>query len=319
MGKITDALKKITEKQEEMKQTQNIPIAKKVSKQGKTIFTNPNPSVNDNRLSLPKEAIENIKPAKLFIAKTTDDSGIDPRVVTYFDYSSPISEQYRSLRTNIKSCLRNGTQSGKIGISKTSNSPKIITVTSSLHAEGKTLTCVNLAIALAKELDSKVLLIDADLRNGTIHDVLNVNNKPGLSNILTHDYDYSVAFHPTQVRNLFVIPRGDTPYNPSELLGSNRMRLILEELKSESLTYVIIDTPPVMLFADAGIVSAETDGVVFAVQAQRTQNSVVKKAKDTLAQANANILGFVLTQTDYCTPGVYEYYRYRYHVNNKKS
>jgi capsular exopolysaccharide synthesis family protein len=161
-------------------------------------------------------------------------------------------------------------------------------------------------------------LIDCDLRKGSVHQLLNLNCEPGLSEVLTKDLEWPVALCPTRLKNLFVIPRGKTPSNPSELLGSRKMRKILEKLKAESFDYVIIDTPPLLPFTDARLLGVQTEGVIVVVQAQRTKAGVVKRAKDFLGQAHNKFLGFVLTQVDHYTPDFYGYYYYYYHHKNNQ-
>ena len=315
MGKINDALKKIEEERSKIK--------KSINKES-TLETEQNNGSSefqkfDEDISITKtsDKIKSIPKLKILnILKPDDSSGVDPRVVTYYDYSSPISEQYRMLRSNVKSYFKNRTKTAKITMSKPSSGPKIFTISSSLKGEGKTVTSVNLAIALAKDLDTKVLLIDADLRNGCVHKLLNVNNKPGLSDILTNKYDYSVGVHPTQIRNLYVIPRGETQEHPSELLGSKKMNMILEQIKNESLDYVIIDTPPVVHFTDASIIGAKTSGILFVVQSQKTQTQVINRARDVMNRTHTKLLGFVLTQTEHYVDNFYGDYNYNGKTKN---
>lgn len=309
MGKINDALKKVNverskEKQILKKQSELETYKDNISGEFK-LFDNDTSTTETNK----KE--QNRSKCKIFnISKTNDSSGIDPRVVAYYDYTSHISEQYRMLRSNIKAYFKSKAKTTKISMGKPSSGPKIFTISSGLKGEGKTVTSINLAIALAKDLNTKVLLIDADIRNGIVHKLLNINNKPGLSDILTNKYDYSVGVHPTQIRNLYVIPRGELVEQPSELLGSRKMNIVLEQIKNESLDYVIIDTPPVVSFTDATIIGAKTSGMLFVVQAQKTQVQIIKRAKDVMNRTHTKLLGFVLTQSEDCIEHFYGYYNY---------
>ena len=219
-------------------------------------------------------------------------------MVTYFDSSAPISEQYRILRTNIQT--------------KSSKNAKVFLISSSFHGEGKTITAINLAIALAKDLDKKVLLADCDLRGGKVHKLLNLNLNPGLSEVLADGAATRAISQNSKISNLTVITRGEIPSNPSELLGSKRMRRLIEELRS-GYDYIILDSPPSIPIADAGILGAQTDGVLLVVQAQKTQAHTVRHAQELFSQARAKIIGFVLTQVDYYVPGYYSYY---YHYKN---
>ncbi len=348
MGKISDALKKIQAERERERKLQQKKLIDEVvvqdddkdtrqstahSGKADTVFRR-TPSISVDTPLADKPASYKEVPSTIFnrllpflgmgpgtyIARAKDSSGIDPRIVTYYDYSSTIAEQYRTLRTNLKShILTRVKSSSRIASNRSLTEPKFITVTSSFNGEGKSVTCVNLAVALAKDLDSKVLIIDADLRNGSVHKLLNIDSTPGLSDVLLKDLDYSVALHSTLIKNLFVIPSGKTPPNPAELLGSKKMRLILEELRSEPVSYILIDTPPVLPFADAGILATNTDGVLLVVQAYRTNARAVQKARELLEHAHSKLLGFVLTQSDFYDSGYYDYYyqySYRYGKDN---
>ena len=267
-----------------------------------------------------EEAMKRFKIGTYFIAKAKDASGIDPRLVTYHDYHSPVAEQYRILRTNVKSRLFKNNGASKTHTLKSAKLAQIFTVSSSLHSEGKTVTSINLSIALAKDLEARVLLIDCDLRNGQVHKLLNLNEGPGLSEALTSSDDHQFSIHKTNLENLFVIPRGQIPQNPSELLGSKRMRLLLEKLKTELFSYIILDTPPVIPFTDAGVLSAQTEGVILVVQAHRTKSELVQKTKELLEHSRSKLLGFILTQADYYVPNMYGYYHYyRYRDNGSKN
>ena len=320
MGKISEALKKVQDEREKKAKVRVKEMEEKIAKikEQEGVFDENKKKV-PSRLTL-KDKIESIKTSEYYIAKPSADSVIDPRIITHFDYMSPVSEQYRILRTNLKSYLLKGAKSKNLNSVKPVSSPRIISVTSSLHSEGKSVTCVNLAVSLAKDLESKVVIIDCDLRKGSIHELLGISSVPGMAEILASDYDYTVALHPTKIDNLFVIPRGVPPKNPAELLDSKKMKLILEQLRAESISYVIIDTPPVITFTDASIVCSKTDATALVVQAHRTQEAVVKKAKNLIQQAHGKFLGFILTQTDYYIPDLYSYYYYyRYRASGKKS
>lgn len=262
MSRISEALSKAGEEKKEQKK--------------ETVF-----SVQPSRTQkLPLE--ERLK-NRIYIAKSTDDSGIDPRVVTYFDPTAVISEQYRGLRTNLL-------------LNNLSKSLKTIAVCSSFQGEGKTVTAVNLAISMASGLDRTVLLVDCDLRGGIVHQLLALNPTIGLSDVLANGTAFESAFCKTRINNLTVLPRGGIPRNPSELLSSKKMRRLLEELRAK-FDYIILDSSPVMPLTDACILSSQVDGVIFIVQAHKTQRRVVKEARNMLEHVHAKILGFVLTQT----------------------
>ena len=218
------------------------------------------------------------------VASILDGSGIDSSVVTYHNPGSGIAEQYRSLRTNIL-------------LNNLSKPLKTLAICSSLEGEGKTTTAVNLAITMTGDLERSVLLVDCDLRAGTIHELLAVKSTAGLSDILAKGVETESVLCQTGIPNLTVLPRGEIPRNPSELLSSRKMRSVLDELKSK-FDYVILDSPPIMPLTDACVISSQADGVIFIVQAHRTPRRVVKQAKNMLEHVHARLLGFILTQAE---------------------
>lgn len=271
MSRITDALKKAAEeKKAEKREIASPEEPLKVHKPA-------------HKLPL-EERLKN----RIYIAKATDDSGIDPRIVTYFDPQAAISEQYRILRTNIQA-------------NNLSKSLKTIAVSSTFHGEGKTITAVNLAVTMAQGLDKSVLLVDCDLRGGMIHQLLAINPAQGLSDILLNGAALEPVFYKSRINNLTILPRGNTPHNPSELLGSKKMRRLLEELKAK-FDYIILDSPPIMPLTDACVLGSLVDGVLFVVQARRTARQVVQQAQNLLNHIHAKILGFVLTQVEQRAP-----------------
>lgn len=273
MSRITDALQKAAKENQIQKAAKESQIQKK-----EIAFSEKPPTVRKPPL---EERLKN----RIYIAKATDDSGIDPRIVTYFDPKAAISEQYRILRTNIQS-------------NNLPRSLKTIVTSSALHGEGKTITAVNLAVTMAHDLDKTVLLVDCDLRGGIVHQLLAINPALGLSDILVNDTHLEAAFYRTRINNLTVLPRGDIPHNPSELLGSKKMRRLLEQLKSK-FDYIILDSPPIIPLTDACVLSSQSDGVIFIIQAHRTPRQVVEQAQNALKHIHAKILGFVLTQVEH--------------------
>jgi len=241
------------------------------------------------------DKVNHIKTRESFIVKKIKESRVDPRLVVYFDPKAVISEQYKTLRTNILSLNHE-------------KAPKAIVITSAIHSEGKTITALNLALAMAQSANKpKVLLIDGDMRRGKIARYLGVENEAGLSNILQDKVPAADAMFHIDVDNLTFISAGSVPEHPSELLASEDMRLFIAKMRKE-FDYVIVDTPPVISVTDAGIVGSITDGVVMVVQAGRTQRGMVKRGLELLHQAHAKLLGQVLTNIEYHLPE----YIYRY-------
>jgi capsular exopolysaccharide synthesis family protein len=230
-----------------------------------------------------------------FIAKKTVDSKIDPRIVSFYEPKSPVAEQYRVLRTNLQA----------ISSSKTL---KTLTITSSIHGEGKTITAINLAISMAHDLGKKsILLVDADLRRARISNYLGFKSEVGLADIINNGTNIDEGLIKIGIDNLTILPAGKIPHNPAELLGSAKMKNLINLLKTK-YDYIIFDTPPVIPVTDAGLLGAQTDGVIMVVQAERTQKGVVEHGESLLKQAQAKILGYILTNIQYHIPA----YIYRY-------
>lgn len=316
MGKISDALKKVMAEREVKREREKEHVLEHIQKT--TLSGTAKNDIKEHKTDMVKKKRKKLTleeklelKESLTVVKAKDTSGVDPHIVMYNGTISPIADQYRMLRTNIKSYLKKHAASPRLAMTNPI-ATAIFTFTSALHNEGKTLTSANCAVALAQDLEAKVLLIDGDLRKGSLHTLFNVPNEIGLSDLLANDFDYSVALTQTPVENLFLIPRGKTPRNPSELIGSRKMRFILEHLKEEPFTYVIIDTPPLTPFSDAAVMGVHTDGVILVVQANRTQREVIRKAKEFLEQTHNKLLGFVLNQVDHYASDMYGYYHYYY-------
>jgi capsular exopolysaccharide synthesis family protein len=184
--------------------------------------------------------------------------------------------------------------------------PKILLFTSGMHGEGKTVTAVNTAAALA-QMGVRVLVIDADLRCSACHTVLGVDNKAGLAEVLAGRREPADVIRPTVSEDLFLLSSGSVPGNPAELIGSKHMRTVLEALQ-EQYDYVLIDSPPVLLASDAMLLSTMVDGVVLVANAQRKPRQVVRDARTRLTCARARILGVVLNQLPMRSRD-YAYYR----------
>ena len=195
--------------------------------------------------------------------------------------SSMYKEAIRSVRTNIQFS----------GIDKKN---KIISITSTKPAEGKSTVIYNLAKSFAESGD-RVILLDCDLRKPTIPIISGVDNNIGLTNYLTGKVDYSriINTDPDQ-ENFDMIFTGPIPPNPAEILASTAYKNLVNQL-ADIYDYVFIDTPPVGLFTDASIVSTLCDGVIFAIKASDTKREDISQALGNLEKVNAHILGTVLT------------------------
>ena len=215
-------------------------------------------------------------------------------IISYNDPKSVISEQYRAIRTNIE-------------YSNVDQNTKTILVTSSDKNEGKTTTVSNLAVSFAN-LNKKVLLIDCDLRNASIHKMFRLNNIYGLTDILAKDRAVDKCIQETELKNLYVLTAGAIPPNPAEILSSDKMKNLIENLKNV-YDYIFIDTPPIGLVTDAGVLSSFTDGVVLVVKSESVEKKYLEETKKKLDAVDARILGAILNsykseQKDY------DYYSY---------
>jgi succinoglycan biosynthesis transport protein ExoP len=217
-------------------------------------------------------------------------------LITYGHPKSMLSEAYRSIRTSIL-------------LSSPEKPPKMIAVTSPNPGEGKTTTVTNTAIALS-QTGAQVLIIDADMRKPRVHKIFNHENGTGLSTFLSGHGDLESIIKKSEVPNLFYIPVGPIPPNPSELLGSNLFKKMLETLEAR-FDHILVDSPPVLGFADAIVLSSSVNGVILTVLGGKTPRWALQRAKEALQQTNTKILGVVINRVD-IRRSDYGYY-YHYH------
>jgi protein-tyrosine kinase len=220
---------------------------------------------------------------------------MDSRILSQESANSKCGEEFKLLRTNIKTYFlkQKINQLNEDSSLSDLNSTKIITLTSASYLEEKTLTAANLASVLSMDINSNVLFIDADLRKTGIHDLFSGPDSPGLSDILCDKISFFETIQPTKLERLFYIPHGKETSTPSEILGSKNMQHLLQAIKKEHFSYVIVDAPPVLSYTDAGILGAITEGIVFVVQSEKTKSTDIKKSLSLLKHAYANIIGFV--------------------------
>lgn len=215
---------------------------------------------------------------------------------------SPIAEAYRTLRTNIQ-------------FTSFDDKLKVILVTSSGPSEGKTTTAGNLALSFS-QTGKKVLVIDCDLRKPSVHKKFQISNTAGLSNILVGENEFADTVNKYS-DNLWIIPSGTIPPNPSEMLMSKKFKNFIDEMR-EKFDYIIIDTPPVIAVTDAQILSTEADGCILVVSSGEAQREAVQKSRELLENVNAKILGVVLNKMDLKSRGSYGYYYYYGEEDKKK-
>lgn len=209
---------------------------------------------------------------------------------------SVITDAYRSVRTALL-------------FSQAEKPPQVILLTSPAPGEGKTVTTLNLAIALAQD-GHKVLVIDGDLRRGVCHARLGITNHRGLSNVLAGNLTLEEVLHATPISGLSLLSRGICPPNPTDLLGSQKMRTLLTGLR-DAYDFILIDSPPAIAVSDAAVLSVICDGVLLVFHGQKTTRAAARQAMDRLDAVRAPFLGVVLNGVDLDNPE-YAYYRYYY-------
>lgn len=212
-----------------------------------------------------------------------------------------VREAYNAARTNIIYSL-----GGERGCKK-------VLVTSASPSEGKTTTCLNIAITFA-QTEAKVLIIDADLRKPRIHRHLSIERENGLSDYLCGLISLDQTIKHCEKQNLDCITSGQIPPRPAELLSSTEMEKLLDEL-SDKYDYIFIDTPPVTVVTEAAAMAKYVSGVILVVRQNNTIHESIKRAKSNLELANAHFMGYILNDVDAqsYSNGPYNKYGYRSH------
>lgn len=223
---------------------------------------------------------------------------IEARLITHLDPKSPVSEAYRTLRTNLQ-------------FSRIEKSVKTVLITSSGPKEGKSTTSANLAIAIAQS-GKRVVLIDADLRRPVVHSIFGLEKEDGITNYLMNDISYEGMIKKSIIDNLFIIPSGVLPPNPSELLSSQKMEELINKLKND-FDMIIYDTPPIIAVTDAAILGTKVDGCILVVNSGKTNYDAVIRAKSLMENVGARMLGAILNNVE--VGGMYGSYYYYYYQN----
>ena len=244
----------------------------------------------ESRAKLPKKANKTA-----WVKYELDE--MDPNLITFHQPQSVEAEQFKKLRSKILFPPE--------GIQP----PKSILVTSATPREGKSFISANLAVCIAQNIDDHVLLIDCDLRNPTIHSILGYDKVPGLSEYLAKDVSLSSLILETAIDKLSILPGGSPPENPSELLSSEKMSLLIKELgKKYKDLYILIDSPPANLTAETKAISKLVDGILIVVKYGRTSHKLVEALIKTTEKDK--ILGVVANCFDFQKTAYYHYAKY---------
>ena len=214
---------------------------------------------------------------------------------------SIVSESYRTIRTSLL-------------FTQPEKPPQVVLLTSPSPGEGKTITSLNLAIALAHDGYS-VLLVDGDMRRGCCHTRLGLPHNNGLSNVLTGHIALEEGIQETSVGGLSLLSRGISPPNPTELLGSPKMREVLQKLR-RGFKFILIDSPPVITLTDATVLSVMTDGVILVFDGQATSTASAQRAVECLDRVRANLLGVVLNGVNLNNPHYSHYRAYSFYCRS---
>lgn len=206
-------------------------------------------------------------------------------------------ESYRVMRTNVR-------------FASVDNPMTCLMVTSTIPGEGKSVTATNLAVAMALDGYS-VILVDSDLRRPSLHTKFDVQMRPGLTNVLVGHTPLEEALHETGIHGLRLLTAGPLPPNPPEILNSKAMQQLLRDLR-EQADLVVLDTPPLLATADAQVLSAHVDGLLYVMQFGAVKKTAVRHAAELIRQTRANVLGVVFNKIDLTSrrDEYYGYYRY---------
>jgi len=222
--------------------------------------------------------------------------GVPLRLVTETDPRSAASEAFRALRTNIQFA----------GLDHPCRS---IVITSASAGEGKTTTVANFGLVAAQG-GARVCLVDSDLRRPALHRLFGLENTYGLTTALVEDVPFEKACRASRIPNLFVLTSGPPAPNPAELVGSKRMKDLLEGAYS-TFDLIICDSPPVVSVADGVALAAQCDGVLLVVRSGKIANEVARRAAEQIDAVKGRILGVILNHVDFRRDGYYyPYYRY---------
>ena len=252
----------------------------------------------DNTINTPDDLERYFKVPFLGVVSTFKADTASGEIIVHSMPKSNVAEGFRTIRTNLL-------------FSSPDIEKKHILITSALPRDGKSLQSANIAVSFA-QMGKKVLLIDADMRKARVHEIFGLKRSPGLSEYLAGNESRPQS---TEITGLEVFTAGRSCPNPSELLGSKRMKELLESEKAkDDFDMIIIDSPPILSVADAAILSAVTDGVILVVNAGTTPKPAIQRAIQQLSDVEAKLIGCVLNNMDFEK----ESYYYSHYYGHKK-
>jgi exopolysaccharide/PEP-CTERM locus tyrosine autokinase len=235
-----------------------------------------------------------VEPEDEVQSSVPEDSVLDNKLVSVFASSSMVTEQFRRLRTHIF----------KPGVE---NAPKIIMVASAMQGEGKSFVAVNLASIISLELHSHALLVDCDLRNPSITRWFGLQEKKGLSDYLIGEAEIQDLLVKTQIDKLSVLSGGSIQGNPVELIGSNKMKTLIQDLKSRyDDRYIIIDSSPILATTEPSVLNEIVDGIILVINSGETPRETIQQAVKLLDKNK--ILGVVLNNMQFKTKALLQRY-----------
>jgi capsular exopolysaccharide synthesis family protein len=256
----------------------------------------------DDTIKTPEEVVKILGLPVVGVIFRHVEQAQDP--ITQAQPRSPISEAFRTLRTNVQ-------------YANVDSPLRMIMVTSASPKEGKSIIAANLAVVLAQG-GHKVTLVDADLRRPSIHKWFAVDNQKGLTHLIVQPLGaLNGHLKETKTERLTVLTAGDLPPNPTEILGSKKMSSILQETK-KNRDVIIVDTPPILAVADAAVLAPAMDGVLFVIQPGVTTFSAARQAIEQLKRVGAKLVGVVLNNIDLRGSRYAYYYRNSYYYYQTK-
>ncbi len=253
------------------------------------------------RKKLNEETVDAVLP---YVAESFDENKVDEHIVSYYDSigrrtwagTVPVMECFRRLRLKIRNVLE-------------TNSHKALAFVSASQGEGKSTIVLNAAIALSQDINCRVIVLDADLRKPSIHRFLGLRPRKGLVNLLNGETDVGSVIMETFIPRLSILPAGDRPKNPGELLTTKKLREIVTTLKSQ-FDFVIIDTPPILAFSETVPLCKQADGVILVIEVNHTKKRPVRRALELLQ--DCTVLGFVMNKEEVVSS---DYYGHKYENN----